>query len=94
VNDQLEQITQKEESVKKTLARNSAVLDETKSLKMTKTAQTFAKMKAGSAANILSNMSADEAVMILQSLKAKTVGQILTKMDPQKASELVVLLGK
>jgi len=61
---------------------------------MSKIAQTFAKMKAGSASGILSKMDSKEAVVILQSLKPKTVGQILTKMDAKKASELTLLLSK
>jgi len=93
VERKLAEITQKEESIKSMLAKNEETLKEVKSIKMTKIAQTFAKMKAGSAANILSDMDSLQAVSILQSLKPKTVGQILTKMDSKKASELTVLLS-
>jgi len=87
-------ITKKEASIKNMLARNKEVLKELKELKMSKIAQTFAKMKPASSANILSDMDAKEAVAILQSLKPKTVGKILTKMDAKKASELTLLLTK
>ncbi len=93
VNRKLAEITQKEESIKTMLLKDEEVLKEIKKLKMTKIAQTFAKMKAGSAANILSGMDSHEAVLILHSLKPKTVGQILTKMDAKKASELTVILS-
>lgn len=94
VNSKLAQITQKEESVKKILAQNEEILKSLQDVKMNKIAQTFAKMKAASAAGILSGMASSEAASILQSLKPKTVGQILTKMDTKKASELTLLLAK
>ena len=94
VDRKLNEITTKEESIKKMLKRNEEVLKETKSIKMDKIAQTFAKMKAGSAANILADMDPQEAASILSSLKPKTVGKILTKMDAKKASVLTLLLAK
>ena len=94
VDEKLAQITQKEESVKSMLVKNEDILKKVKEIKMSKIAQTFAKMKAAAASNILSNMDSIEAVSILQSLKPKTVGQILTKMDAKKASELTLLLSK
>jgi len=93
VNRKHTEISSKEKNVKKMLDRNEAVLKEIKNLKMDKMAQTFAKMKAGSAANILSDMDTAQAAQILSSLKPKTVGKILTKMDPKKASELTVILS-
>jgi len=94
VEKRLSEITQKENNIKKMLAKNKQALKEISSVKMTKIAQTFAKMKAGSAANILSDMESKSAINILQALKPKTVGQILTKMDAKKASELTLLLSK
>ena len=93
VEKKLANITQKEESIKNMLAKNEEVLAEIKKIKMTKIAQTFAKMKAASAANILTDMDSLQAVTILQSLKPKTVGQILTKMDAKKAAKLTVMLS-
>ena len=94
VDKKLADITKKETSIKNMLTKNEEILKETKNLKMSKIAQTFAKMKPASSANILSGMDAKEAVAILQSLKPKTVGKILTKMDAKKASELTLLLTK
>jgi len=94
IDAKLADITEKEKSVKNMLAKNEEILKEIKDLKMSKIAQTFAKMKPASSANILSDMDAAEAVAILQSLKPKTVGKILTKMDAKKASELTLLLTK
>ena len=94
VNQKLQEISQKEASLKKMLAENKKVLAELKSTKMSKIAQKYKKMKAGSAANILSDMDKNEAAAILQALKPKIVGKILTKMDAQKASELTLLLAK
>lgn len=93
VNNKLLEISKKEDSIKKMLAKNEIILKEVKSTKMSKIAQTFAKMKAASASGILSDMDPKEAVAILNSLKPKTVGQILTKMDAKKASELTLLLA-
>ena len=94
VDTKLLEITTKEKNIKEMLTQNRATLKELKSSKMSKIAQTFAKMKAGSASNILSDMDLNEAAAILSSLKPKTVGQILTKMDPKKASELTLILAK
>lgn len=94
VDKKLAEITQKEDSIKKMLEENRTLLKELKDIKMSKIAQTFAKMKPASAANILSDMDIKEAVSILNSLKPKTVGQILTKMDAKKASQMTVLLTK
>ena len=94
VNRKHTEISSKEENIKNMLDRNELILKEIKNLKMDKMAQTFAKMKAGSAANILSDMDIQEAAAILSSLKPKTVGKILTKMDAKKAAKLTVLLSK
>ena len=94
VNKKHAEIALKESNIKNMLDRNEAILKEIKNLKMDKMAQTFAKMKAGSAANILSDMDTQEAAAILSSLKPKTVGKILTKMDAKKAATLTVILSK
>jgi flagellar motility protein MotE (MotC chaperone) len=94
IERKLLEISTKEKSIKKMLQKNQKTLKDIKNLKMNKIAQTFAKMKAASAANILSDMNSQEAATILTSLKPKTVGKILTKMDAKKASELTLLLAK
>ncbi|MCD6433053.1 MAG: PDP protein [Sulfurimonas sp.] len=94
VDRKLLEITKREDSVRTKLKQNEEILKKLKDIKMSKIAQTFAKMKAGASAQILSDMSPDKATAILRSLKPKTVGQILTKMDSKKASELTLLLTK
>ncbi len=94
VKTKLSEISSKEESIKKMLQKNEEILKETKAIKMSKMAETFAKMKAANAADVLSKMESQDAAAILSSLKPKTVGTILSKMDGQKASELTLILSK
>lgn len=92
VNAKLDEITQKEASIKAMLEANEKALAEIKALKMDKVSQTYAKMKPGAAAGVLSALEAQEAATILTTLKPKTVGKILSKMDAKKASEITLLL--
>jgi len=94
LNAKLKEITAKEDSIKKMLAQNKKVLADLKSTKTSRVAQTYAKMKAGAAAAILSDMPTENALVILQALKPKIVGKIFSKMDPQKAAKLTALLTK
>jgi flagellar motility protein MotE (MotC chaperone) len=94
IDKKLSEITQKESNIKEMLTKNEAILKQISDTKMSKIAQTFAKMKPATAASVLSDMDKSEAANILHSLKPKTVGQILSKMDPKKASELTTLLSK
>ncbi len=94
INSKLKEISQKEESMKSMLSKNEELLKEIKDLKMNNISQTFAKMKAASAAAILADMNTTESITILGSLQPKTVGQILTKMDAKKAAELTSILSK
>ncbi len=93
VSATLQAIEKKEANIKTMLEQNQKALDEIKSLKMDKTSQTFAKMKAGAAAEILSNMSVREAARVMMTLKPKTVGKIFAKMDAKKASEITLAIG-
>ncbi|MFA5455265.1 MAG: PDP protein [Sulfurimonas sp.] len=94
VKTKLSEISSKEESIKKMLQKNEELLKEIKAIKMSKMAETFAKMKAANAADVLSKMESQDAAAILSSLKPKTVGTILSKMDGKKASELTLILSK
>lgn len=94
VKTKLSEISSKEEAIKKMLQKNEEILKEIKAIKMSKMAETFAKMKAANAADVLSKMESQDAAAILSSLKPKTVGTILSKMDAQKASELTLILSK
>lgn len=94
VKTKLNEISSKEESIKKTLKKNEEILKEIKAIKMSKMAETFAKMKAANAADVLSKMESQEAAAILSSLKPNAIGSILGKMDAKKASELTLILAK
>lgn len=94
VKTKLGEISSKEEAIKKMLQKNEELLKEIKAIKMSKMAETFAKMKAANAADVLSKMESQDAAAILSSLKPKTVGTILSKMDGKKASELTLILSK
>lgn len=94
VNKKLESITQKEQNIKAMLEKNEKTLKELSQIKMSKTSETFAKMKPAVAASILSDMNQSDAVGILNSLKPKSISQILSKMDSKKASELTTILSK
>lgn len=94
VDKKLAEVDARSAKIKKMLEENRQILKDLKNTKMSKIAQTFAKMKAGASSNILSDMKKEDAVSILQALKPKIVGQILSKMDAKKASELTILLAK
>lgn len=94
VEKKLSEISYKEHSVKKMLKKNEEILQEIKNVKMDRMSETFAKMKAASAAGVLSEMNPQDAAAILSSLKPKTVGTILSKMDAKKASELTLILSE
>ncbi len=88
VDAKLDKLKKEQENLAQMIKQKQELLASLKSTKMDRVAQTFAKMKPGSSANILSNMQVSDAVKILQSLQPKVVGKILAKMDPQKASQI------
>ena len=94
LDKKLANITAKEKNVKEMLAKHEEILKELKSTKMKRIAQTFAKMKPASAANILADMPNDKAKGILLSLQPKVVGKILAKMDAKRAAQLTQLLSE
>ncbi len=93
VSKALGEITTKEGQIKEMVEKNEALLAEMKTLKTDQIGETFAKMKAASAAQILEQMEVEEATKVMATLKPKTIGQILSKMSPEKASELTKRLG-
>ena len=90
----LKRAEEKEKNTEAMLEANKKVLEEIKTLKMDRVTQTYSKMKAGSAAQILGGMDVNEAAKILMTLKPATTGKILSKMDAKKASEITLLLAK
>ena len=90
----LAEIKQREHNAKKILEENKKLLEALNSAKMDRVSQTYSKMKAGAAAEILNDMNVSEASKILRALKPKTVGKILSKMLPKKASDITLELTK
>ena len=94
VNSKLEKISSKEEKIEKMLEENKKLLKEIEKLKLDKISDTYSKMKAKSAANILAELRPKDALKILLNIKAKTLAKIFSKMNPKKASELTLILSK
>jgi len=92
IKNREKEISDKETKISAMLEENKKVLEEIKKLKMDKISTTYSKMKARSAASILSALPPEEAVEILVKIQSKTLAKIFTKMDPAKASELTTLL--
>ncbi|MBE0491213.1 MAG: PDP protein [Sulfurospirillum sp.] len=92
INTSLEQITQKEEAIKKMLEENKQLLATIDGKKDDKLTKTYEKMKDASAAAIFEALPQNEAAAILFLLPAKKVSSIMTKMDAQIASKLTQLL--
>ena len=56
--------------------------------------ESYAKMKDGAAAEVLSQMPRSNAATILYALDAKKISTIMAKMNPKVASEVTALLQK
>jgi len=85
-----------EENNKK-LAKKEADLNATMKVieqKRNKVNESYAKMKDGAAAEVLSQMPRSNAATILYALDAKKISTIMAKMDPKVASEVTALLQK
>jgi len=81
---------QNEELVKK----YQAILEEIKKAQTSKLVQSYAKMRAGNAAKIISDMDTKTALSILSKLSPKVISKIFAKMDPKKAASLTTKLKK
>ena len=86
IDEKYDDVNKKEASIKSMLEENKKILETIRNTKMDKVSQTYAKMKPGAAAGVISQIDDDTAVKILSSLKPAVVGKILAKMDPLKAS--------
>lgn len=92
VNATLQKISEKEEAIKKMLEENQRLLEAINGAKNDKMSTTYEKMKDGAAAAIIEAMPEHEAASILFSLSAKKVSTIMSKMDPQIASNITQIL--
>jgi len=88
INATLKKIELEKKEIQKLIEENRKILDEIKKAKLDKVAQSYAKMRAKNAAEILSNMPQKDALTILQKLQPKTISKIFAKMDPKKAALL------
>jgi flagellar motility protein MotE (MotC chaperone) len=74
------------------IKRNERILKEIKSILENRITKTYTKMGAAKAAAILDIMENDEAAGILFLLKPKVMSNVLSKMTPQKASVVTLLI--
>jgi flagellar motility protein MotE (MotC chaperone) len=64
------------------------ILAQIKNATSSKLVQSYSKMRAGNAANILANMDTNTSLEILSKLSPKVLSKIFAKMDPGKAALL------
>lgn len=94
VDAKLADLNATEANIKAMLEANEKVLEAIREAKMSKVTQTYAKMKAGAAAQILDGMPEADAANILMALKPAVMGKILAKMPSAKASQITLLLAE
>jgi len=94
LNLTLEQIKQQKEEIKKLIKKYQNLLQEIKSAKLDKITQSYAKMRAKNAAQILEAMNPQDALEILQKLPPRILSKIFASMDPTKAAMYTQMLEK
>ncbi|RUM55407.1 MAG: pdp protein [Nautilia sp.] len=89
---EINQTLQKIENIKKEneelVKKYQNILKEIKSNTASKLVQSYSKMRAGNAAQILADMDTNSSLEILSKLSPKVLSKIFAKMDPQKAAFL------
>jgi flagellar motility protein MotE (MotC chaperone) len=70
------------------LKKYQQILKQIKDATASKLVQSYSKMRAGNAANILANMDTNTSLEILSKLSPKVLSKIFAKMDPGKAALL------
>lgn len=88
INASLEEIKNEKQAIESLVAENKRVLEEIQQAKEDKLVQTYSKMRAGNAADILSAMNEETSLPILVKLPAKVISKIFAKMDAARAAEL------
>jgi flagellar motility protein MotE (MotC chaperone) len=76
------------------LKKYQQILKQIKDATASKLVQSYSKMRAGNAANIISNMDTNTSLEILSKLSPKVLSKIFAKMDPNKAAFLTEKLKK
>ncbi len=88
------EIEAKEQQISAMLAENKKLLEQVESKKNDKLDETYIKMKDAAAAAIFEKLPVHEGAAMMFGLPAKKVSQILAKMNPQIASEIMQQLKK
>ena len=94
LNATMKVIEQKRKEIDEVVAKNEKILKELRTMTTDKVNESYAKMKDGAAAEVLSQMPRSNAATILYALDAKKISTIMVKMDPKVASEITALLQK
>ncbi|WP_459886296.1 MotE family protein [Caminibacter profundus] len=88
INASLKKIENEKKRIEELLKENKKILEDIKNAKLDKITQSYAKMRAKNAAEILSKMPEKKALLILQKLQPKVLAKIFSKMDPTIAAKL------
>jgi len=88
VNATLAKIETTKKSNEELLKKYQQILAQIKSATTSKLVISYAKMRAGNAANIISALDTNTSLEILSKLSPKVLSKIFAKMDPQKAAFL------
>ena len=88
------EVDEKEKKIAMMLEENKKLLDQVQAKKSDKMDETYIKMKDAAAAAIVEKLPVHEGAAMMFGLPAKKVSQILAKMNPQIASEIMQQLKK
>ena len=88
VNATLAKIEATKKENEELIKKYQKILAQIKSATTSKLVVSYAKMRAGNAANILADMDTNTSLEILSKLSPKVLSKIFAKMDPQKAAFL------
>lgn len=88
------EIEDKEQKIAAMVEENKKLLEQVQAKKSDKIDETYVKMKDAAAASIIEKLPVHEGAAMMFGLPAKKVSQIMAKMNPQIASEIMQQLKK
>jgi len=88
VNATLQTIEQRKKEIEELVKKNESILKAIKDTSSSKLVQSYSKMRAGNAAQILADMDINTSLDILSKLSPKVLSKIFSKMDSSKAALL------
>jgi flagellar motility protein MotE (MotC chaperone) len=88
------EVDEKEKKIAAMLEENKKLLEQVQAKKSDKIDETYIKMKDAAAASIIEKLPVHEGAAMMFGLPAKKVSQIMAKMNPQIASEIMQQLKK